>query len=216
MKKKLTIQQLCICAAMIALHIVLEYVSIRIGNDYKITFSALPILIIAVLYGPFYGFAVGLIAAILSQLLTFGITPTTPFWILPPAIHGLVMGLLYKAFGRKPRFVPKEGSYLDRLFKKEGQFSKVRKTILSGLLNPLTVCVFASGLVNTICNLAATYFDSKVWNYYYEGYILVLIPIRLVNWAMTAVVSSVILIVVINVLRKRFPNLFRRQEKKAV
>ena len=211
-RKKFTVQQLCICAAMIALHIVLEFVSIRIGNDYKITFSGLPILIIAVLYGPFYGFFVGLIAAVLSQLLTFGITPTTIFWIWPPAIHGLAMGLFYRAFGSRMRFVPKENSSQD-VFEAGSGGSKAWKTIVNGVLNPLTICIFAAGLINTACNLAATYFDSKFWNYYYEGYILVLIPIRLVNWALTAVVCSIIAGIVIAVLQKRFPGLFRRPVK---
>ena len=71
---------------MIALHIVLESLSIRIGNDYKITFSGLPIIIIAILYGPFAGFVVGLIGSVLSQILTFGITATTIYWIWPETL----------------------------------------------------------------------------------------------------------------------------------
>ena len=206
--KKITVQQLCIFAVMIALHIVLESLSIRIGNDYKITFSGLPIIIIAILYGPFAGFVVGLIGSVLSQILTFGITATTIYWIWPPAIHGLAVGLLFMAFGRKFRFGfgnPSAG----------GEEKKTGKKGLSLIVNPVTICIFAGGLVNTICNYIATYFDSKVWNYYSEIYMIGLIPIRLVNWVLTAVVSSIIVMIVIAALRKRFPELLKRSMKKS-
>lgn len=185
MKKKFTIQQLCVCAVMIALHIVLEFVAIRIGNDYKITFSGLPFLIAAVFYGPVAGLATGLLGTFLSQLLTFGITVTTPLWILPGAIHGLTMGLFHLAFKRKMQLVP------------------------------IGICVFASGLLTTICNLAATYFDSQIFHYYWEGYILAVIPIRLLNWGITSVIYCAVIMLVLKAVAKIYPGLVKWPQAKA-
>jgi len=178
---------------MIALHIVLEFVSIRIGNDYKITLSVLPVIITAILYGPFSGGLVGLIGSVISQLLTYGITATTIYWIWPPAIHGLAVGLLFRAFGRRLSF-----RFGDR-------------KALSAVINPVTVCVFAGGLINTICNYVATLLDSKVWGYYSEIYMIGLIPIRLVNWILTSALCSIITMVLIRVLGKMLSLDFYRK-----
>ena len=97
--KKITVLDLCMCAAAIALHIILElFCTIRIGNDLKITLAALPIIVIALLCGPVEGLLTGCIGTFLSQLLTYGITISTPFWILPYTIQGLAAGLLFRAF----------------------------------------------------------------------------------------------------------------------
>lgn len=180
MKKKFTVRMLTACAVMIALHIVLEFVSIRIGNDYKITFSGLPFIIAAVLYGPLAGLATGLLGTFLSQLLTFGITVTTPLWILPGAVHGLAMGLLHVLFKRQMKLVP------------------------------IGVCVFASGFLTTLCNLMATYFDARIFHYYWDGYILALLPIRFLNWGITSVIYCAVLMLILKAVLKIYPQLIRR------
>ena len=179
MKKTFTIQQICVCAVMIALHIVLELLAIRIGNDYKITFAGLPFVVIAVFYGPLAGFATGLVGTFLSQLLTFGITVTTPLWILPGAVHGLTMGLLHLAFKRKMQ------------------------------LKPIGICIFISGFITTLFNLAATYFDSRIFHYYWDGYLLSLIPIRLLNWGITSVIYCAVIMLILKAVGKIYPGLIR-------
>ena len=104
-KSKMTVLDLCLCAMMIALHIVLEvFGTIRIGNDLKITFSTLPFVLIGMLCGPVEGLVTGLVGTFLSQLITYGITITTPFWIIPGMLQGLAAGLIYIAFKRKAKF----------------------------------------------------------------------------------------------------------------
>lgn len=179
MNKKFTIQQLCVCAIMIALHIVLEFAAIRIGNDYKITFAGLPFIIAAVFYGPVAGLATGLVGTFLSQLLTFGITVTTPLWIIPGTLHGLTMGLFHLAFKRKMKLVP------------------------------IGICIFISGFITLLANLGATYFDSVIFHYFWEGYIISVIPLRLLNWVITCIIYCAVVMVIIKAIARIYPNLIK-------
>lgn len=135
MFKNMTTRKLCLCAAMIALHIVLDMISLRIGNNIKITFGGLPFVIVAIMYGPTEGLVVGLLATFLSQLINYGITVTTPLWVIPGGIHGLTMGLLFNAFSRKQDIVP------------------------------LTVSIALSTLAVTVFNTLALYIDGKIMGY---------------------------------------------------
>ena len=148
--KRMAVINLCLCGIMIALHIVLElFCTIRIGNDYKVTFATLPFIIIALLCGPVEGLATGLLGTLLSQLLTFGWTQSTPFWIIPGALCGLVAGLVYKIFRRKPKFVA------------------------------IMVSVVISMFVFIVFNWIASYFDGVViYKYLTVKALVALIPIR--------------------------------------
>ena len=153
-RKKLTALNISLCAAGIALHIILElFLTIRIGNDLKVTLSGLPFLVLAFLYGPWHGFISGLVGTFLSQLLTFGITLSTPFWIFPYALQALTAGLVFRAFRKRIGIVP------------------------------VGVSVFAGGLVQVIWNLFASYMDGVVlFKYWTVDVLVALIPVRLLVW----------------------------------
>ncbi len=99
-QKNLT-KMLCINAVMVALYVVLEYVSVRIGNNLKITFNGLPIIISAIFFGPLAGAFTGGLGSFISQMLQFGFSPTTVLWILPAIARGLTVGILYKYCRKK-------------------------------------------------------------------------------------------------------------------
>ena len=82
-------------ALLIAMHVVLCYVSINFGNM-VITMAGIPIIVGGLLYGPVAGLEIGLIGSFLNQLLKYGITATTVLWILPAGIRGLIIGLYAK------------------------------------------------------------------------------------------------------------------------
>ena len=175
--KKLTVLDLCLCAVMVALHIVLElFCAIRIGNDIKITFAALPFVIIGFLCGPIEGLVTGIVGSFLSQILTFGITITTPFWILPYALQGLAAGLFFKAFKYKTKLVP------------------------------IGVSVFASGFIAVIFNWIASYMDGVVFFKYMTLEVLVaLIPIRLAVWVGISIIFTAVAVPITKALLKSCP-----------
>ena len=61
-------------------------------NSIKITFESFPVLLGALLFGPLDGLAVGFVGTLLYQLLRYGVSVTTPLWILPYALAGLTTG----------------------------------------------------------------------------------------------------------------------------
>ncbi len=175
--KKLTVLDLCLCAAMVALHIVLElFCTIRIGNDLKITFAALPFVVIGFLCGPIEGLITGAVGTFLSQIITYGITITTPFWIWPYMLQGLTAGLVFKAFKYKTKLVP------------------------------IGVSVFASGLVAVIFNLIASYFDGVVFfKYMTIEALIALIPIRLAVYVALSIIFTAVLVPITKALLKSCP-----------
>lgn len=84
--------QLALDAMLAAMCAVLGYLSLDFGN-LKITFESVPILIGALLFGGMSGAAIGGVGTLIYQLLRYGVTVTTPLWILPYALCGLVVGL---------------------------------------------------------------------------------------------------------------------------
>lgn len=94
--------QICINGVMAALFIVLDLISVRIGNHIKITFSGLPIIISAIYFGPIAGTVVGGMGGLIGQAITYAkLSITTPLWILPAIARGFIVGILYKCFGKK-------------------------------------------------------------------------------------------------------------------
>ena len=188
--KKIAILDLCLCAAGIALHIVLElFCTIRIGNDLKITIAALPFLIIAFLCGPFEGLVTGLIGTFLSQLLTFGITVTTPLWIIPYAVQALTAGLIFNGFKNKIT------------------------------LKTIGISVFVSGFVSVILNWIASYIDGViVFKYMTAAALVALIPVRLLVWIAVSIVYTAIIMPLTKALIRSCPsglkNIRRNKEVK--
>ena len=68
-------------------------------NSIKITFESFPVLLGALLFGPLDGLAVGFVGTLLYQLLRYGVSVTTPLWILPYALAGLMTGCYAKRRG---------------------------------------------------------------------------------------------------------------------
>lgn len=85
-------------AMLTALFTVLSLVSINLGFM-KITLDGLPVILAAVLFGPVHGLAVGLLGALLNQMLSYGFSATTLLWIAPAAARGLFTGLLLHEHG---------------------------------------------------------------------------------------------------------------------
>ena len=185
--KKIAAIDISLCAVSIALHIVLEvlpFTTIRIGNDLKITLAALPFLIIAFLCGPVEGLVSGLLGTFLSQLLTFGITVTTPLWILPYAIQALLAGIFFRKFQQKIS------------------------------VKVFGISVFASGLAAVILNWAASYVDGVVvFKYLTLSVLLALIPVRLLVWAGVSAIYTLVTIPVTKALLRSCPAGIRAVQK---
>lgn len=164
-------RQLTVDAMLCAVCAVLGYVALDLGNI-KITFESLPVLLGALLFGPVDGMLIGGVGTLVYQLVRYGVSATTPLWIAPYVVCGLLVG----AWARQKNFA------LDR-----------RQTVVLVVLAELAV---------TALNTAALYADSKLYGYWFPGFILGALGLRLVICVVKAVAFGLILPGVIEAVRR--------------
>lgn len=177
---------LCRLAILAALYTLLSLVTIQFGNV-KITFAPLPVVVSAMLFGPWEAAIVGFFGEFLDQMLGYGFTATTILWLIPPAIRGVIIGAAAVACRRgKTDVEPAAQSirYLER--------------------RPVTCYVVsvAAALVTTLTNTAVIWLDSVIYGYYTPAYVFGDMVMRLVTGVITAVVLATVAMPVVAVLRK--------------
>ena len=172
-KAALTVKMMAIDAMLIAMHVVLNTFSLKALN-FKFTFDSFPIVVGAVMFGPLHGSLIGLLGSACYQFFFsgYGITPTTPLWILPAVVRGLIIGIYSKKKSFEP---PKKGL--------------------------VAICILA-GVVVTSLNTVAIYTDSMLFNYFsYELVFGSIVP-RYIASIIIAVVFALIVPALIKGIRK--------------
>ncbi len=177
--KRNTVKLMCLAGIMAALYVGLDFIAVSVsapfGGNLKISLSGLPVIIVAVLGGPFWGAATGFIGAFIGQLITYGVSATTILWILPAVVRGLSMGLLFRAF---------------------------KQSVKPGVLT-LETCI--SSLLVTLCNTGAMLVEQLLYGYYQSYLaIFVAIPTRVIAGVITAIVFSLMLPTILSALDKQF------------
>lgn len=160
MRRKL-ITRICVCAILAALYFVFDLISIKAG-PFKLSVSGLPIIIVAVIYGPLDAMIVGFTGAFLGQLLSYGFTPTTILWCMPALVRGLFVGLFTKKLNPKDEPIR------------------------------LIIIIVISSLLVTTINTVVMYIDSKLYNYYSYAYIFGALAYRYIAGILTAIIYSVL------------------------
>ena len=173
---KLKVNALCRTAVMVAMYVLLNLISIRAGN-LRITFASLPVVTASLLFGPLEGGLVALLGEFLNQLLSFGLTPTTLIWVLPPVARGLVIGTVAVRMWR-------EGRLLDR-----------RPAVC------YAVCLLGAA-ATTLCNTAAIWMDSVIYGYYTFLLVFGDALLRFATGMVTAVVITTVAIPLVHLLRR--------------
>lgn len=170
MKKNVTLR-VAICAVAAALFFVFDLISIKAG-PYKITMSGLPVIIIAVMFGPLDALIVGFSGAFLGQLLSYGFTPTTILWCLPAMIRGLFVGI-----------VAKKANLMDK------------KVIM-------IITIILSSILVTSINTLVMWLDSIIYEYYSYAYIFGALLTRFISGILTAIIYSILTPLIIIPLSK--------------
>lgn len=132
-------------------------------GNLKVTFESLPILLGALLFGPADGFLIGAVGTGLYQLLRYGVSATTLLWMLPYALCGFLTGLYAK---------------------KKGLSLTGGQTVFIVVCNEVLI---------TLLNTCALYVDSKLYAYYFPGFIGATLALRFVMSIAKAVVFALIL-----------------------
>lgn len=144
------------CAALAAIYVALKYVAFDVG-PIKFSFSPIAVLIGAMLFGPWSGMIVGIVGEGIIQLLTYGLSVTTPLWILPVALRGLMVG--WYAQRHDFRLAPAQ----------------------------MVICILITGMIVTLLNTVLLYVDGMIYGYgvYYTAYAIIMRFVS--SAAMTAV-----------------------------
>ena len=102
MKKQSTVKQLCLCALMIALCVIIPLFFHAIGLGGAMSPMHLPVLLCGLLCGPWYGLACGLLGPLLCSLATGMPDGVRLLCMLPElAAYGLASGLLMRLIHTK-------------------------------------------------------------------------------------------------------------------
>ena len=164
-------------AVLTALYLVLAmFVTIKTGN-LRFSFASLPIVVCALLYGPADACIVAALGEFMNQMLGYGFTVTTPLWLVPPAIRGLIIGLTAAA-------ALKKGTRLEK--------------------NPAkyySICILAA-IVTTLANTGVIWLDSIIMGYYTFAYVFGDFLVRLVTGIITAALVGIIAVPVSSALEK--------------
>ena len=170
--------RICFVALCAAMYVPMSmYLAVNIGTV-RISFASLPTVIMALLFGPWEAVFTALIGEFLKQLLTYGITYTTVFYLIPPALRGLTIGL-FTAF-----------------LKRQGKLPEQYRLPLYG------VCTIAACLT-TIGNTLVNWLDSILFNYYSPVLIFGGMAYRFVIGIVTAVIVVTVAIPIVKILRKQ-------------
>ncbi len=177
-KQNRRVAKMTLCALLAAMYVLLStYLGIKVGNFLHITFSSLPVILAAILLGPAHAVLVAGMGEFINQMLTYGLSPTMPLWMLPPMCRGLLVGLLVLAVC------------------KAGRQAEKSPLLLGGILMLASI---ASSVVTTLVMWA----DSTFWGYYSFALVFGASIHRMVSSLVTAAVITLICIPVASALRK--------------
>ena len=126
---------------LLAIYIVLSVITVKITPNLQITFTGIAIIMAIVLYGWTDGILIALLGSFISQLRSaYGLTITTPIWMIPPILRAVFFGLFY------------------HIYLKKGILLQDKKILFF-------VYVAIAGLVTTIANTGAIYLDAYIFQY---------------------------------------------------
>ena len=171
-KEQFTAKKIVMIAMLTAVYVLLCLVgTIRLWWM-NISVATLPLIIAAMLFGPAGGAYVGLLGSFLEQLLTYGLMATTPLWLVPNTVRGLLLGL----------YIKKKGYHLSRV----------------QLIGSLIV----AALIVTALNTLVMYLDSIIQGYYSYAYVFGGAVTRIIAGIVTALVMSFVAPPVVKLLHK--------------
>lgn len=170
-KRKKQIIEIAVIGVMAALAIVLEKFSFPKGNSYlKFTFYGLPLMLVGCMYDTKVGLICGVVSGFVMQLTSeYGLTPTTPLWILAPICWGGASGFIFYLLKRKNK-----------------------------LIN-MFIVTFITSILVTLLNTIAMLIEGQIYGgeYYSLANILVNLPPRLISMLILTIAYTFILWVLI-------------------
>ena len=172
-----TARRICLTGTLAALYLALNMVGFRAWS-FHITFASLPVIVGGLLFGPVEGMLIAAIGEFFNQTLSYGVTPTTVLWLIPPAVRGLAVGYAALTLRKGPR-------------------SLDERPVLC-----YVICM-AAALLTTVVNTLVMYLDSVIMGYYSFAYVFGSAVVRITSGILTAVVVTTGAVPLVRLLRRQ-------------
>lgn len=169
----INIRKLVLIALYTAIFVVLSLYATVSFSGMKLTLQNLPIYIGAITLGAIPGAIIGFSGMFINQMLTYGFTATTLFWVLPQTVIGAACGYLFE----------------------------IKKVKIGGGLK-FWICIIALQSVLTIINTLVYLIDSIVFGYYNFIVVFGPFALRLMVSILVAVLYCVLIPVIIKMIKK--------------
>lgn len=138
---KRTISRICGDGMLLAMYIVLSTLTVRLTPNLQIAFTGLTIIMAVVLYGLPDAILIAVLGSFIGQARgAYGLSITTPLWMVPPILRAVVFGIAYE------------------IFLKKGIKLEDKKVLF-------IVFAIIAGLVTTIANTGAIFLDAMIFEY---------------------------------------------------
>lgn len=170
---KLNLKKMILIALYTAMMTVLSLYGTFSLYGVKITIQNLPLMLAAITLGAIPGALVGFIGMLLNQMLTYGFTATTLFWVLPQTIIGMFVGFIFEK----------------KLIKQEASLK-------------FFACIIISQIVLTLLNTISMYVDAVIFGYYNFMVVFGTFILRIMLSIITGIAYCVILPLFIKLVKK--------------
>ena len=138
---KRTISRICGDGMLLAMYIVLSSLTVRLTPNLQIAFTGLTVIMAVVLYGLPDAILIAVLGSFIGQARgAYGLSITTPLWMVPPILRAVVFGIAYE------------------IFLKKGIKLEDKKVLF-------IVFAIIAGLVTTIANTGAIFLDAMIFEY---------------------------------------------------
>ena len=138
---KRTISRICGDGMLLAMYIVLSTLTVRLTPNLQIAFTGLTVIMAVVLYGLPDAILIAVLGSFIGQARgAYGLSITTPLWMIPPILRAVVFGIAYE------------------IFLKKGIKLEDKKALF-------IVFAIIAGLVTTIANTGAIFLDAMIFEY---------------------------------------------------
>ena len=138
---KRTISRICGDGMLLAMYIVLSTLTVRLTPNLQIAFTGLTVIMAVVLYGLPDAILIAVLGSFIGQARgAYGLSITTPLWMIPPILRAVVFGIAYE------------------IFLKKGIKLEDKKVLF-------IVFAIIAGLVTTIANTGAIFLDAMIFEY---------------------------------------------------
>ena len=147
MRRNNYIIRFALIALFVSLYFVLSrFLSIDINNLFKLSFTGVIIIYVSAFFNFYDAFIIVLLGELLSQAFSqYGLTITTPLWLIPPLLRIIPIGITRLIYKKKGTMLLSEKTFVNFLF-----------FYLASLLG---------ALLTTAGNTLVIYLDAKIFNY---------------------------------------------------